>query len=317
MPKAFSKPIKAPAKKNNLKNTSASPIQVTEKTRSYMSQVDIPAFSLDEALAVAKAIFENYGGHGSTPLDVAVALNMQTSNPKFRMLCGASIAYGLTVGGYNAQAISPTQLAKRIFEPLEDGEDLKAKREAVLKPRIIREFLSKYSGSPLPREEIGHNVLKSLKVPSDRAKAVWDLILSTAEKVGFIRVIKDKKYADLAGVKPVILDPAIENHEQINDYRPEIEQFEDDDKYLALSSSSVNSPQVNPDGKARKVFITHGKNTTFIDPIKKLLGFGEMIPVVSVEKQSVAQPVPDKVMSDMRACGAAIIHVEGELVLID
>src|SRR4029077_16216646 len=48
-----------------------------------------------------------------------------------------------------------------------------------------------------------------------------------------------------------------------------------------------------------------------------LLGFGEMIPVVSVEKQSVSKPVPDKVMDDMRSCGAAIIHVDEELKLID
>ena len=67
----------------------------------------------------------------------------------------------------------------------------------------------------------------------------------------------------------------------------------------------------------RKVFITHGNNTTFIDPIKELLAFGELIPVVSVEKQSVAQPVPDKVMNDMRGCAAAIIHVDGEQKLMD
>lgn len=111
MPKALPKSVEVPAKKNDLKKISAPPIQATERTRSYMSQEDIPAFGLEEALLVAKAIFENYGGHASTPLDVAVALEMQTTNTKFRMLCGASIAYGLTVGGYNAQAISPTQLA--------------------------------------------------------------------------------------------------------------------------------------------------------------------------------------------------------------
>ena len=38
---------------------------------------------------------------------------------------------------------------------------------------------------------------------------------------------------------------------------------------------------------------------------------------MSVEKQSVSQPVPDKVMNEMRACAAAIIHVEDELVLLD
>lgn len=54
-----------------------------------------------------------------------------------------------------------------------------------------------------------------------------------------------------------------------------------------------------------------------INPIKKLLGFGELEPVVSVEKTSVAQPVPDKVMGEMRSCGAAIIHVDAEQTLID
>jgi len=38
---------------------------------------------------------------------------------------------------------------------------------------------------------------------------------------------------------------------------------------------------------------------------------------VSVDKQSVSQPVPDKVMGDMRSCGAAIIHVDAEQRLID
>lgn len=69
--------------------------------------------------------------------------------------------------------------------------------------------------------------------------------------------------------------------------------------------------------KLRRVFITHGKNKEFVEPIKQLLSFGEMEAVVSVEKQSVSQPVPDKVMNDMRNCGAAIIHVEDEMTLID
>jgi predicted nucleotide-binding protein len=63
---------------------------------------------------------------------------------------------------------------------------------------------------------------------------------------------------------------------------------------------------------ARRVFIAHGKNRQFLEPIKKLLGFGEMEPLVSVERPSVSQPLPDKVFSEMRMCGAAIIHVDGE-----
>ncbi|MBK8303597.1 MAG: nucleotide-binding protein [Chloracidobacterium sp.] len=70
-------------------------------------------------------------------------------------------------------------------------------------------------------------------------------------------------------------------------------------------------------GLGRRVFITHGKDKAFIDPIKKLLAFGEMIPIVSVERESVSKPVPEKVMDDMRMCGAAIIHVADEVRLMD
>jgi predicted nucleotide-binding protein len=38
---------------------------------------------------------------------------------------------------------------------------------------------------------------------------------------------------------------------------------------------------------------------------------------VADEKQTVSQPVPEKVMGDMRSCGAAIIHVEDEQRLMD
>ena len=67
----------------------------------------------------------------------------------------------------------------------------------------------------------------------------------------------------------------------------------------------------------RRVFVSHGKNKSLIEPIKKLLGFGELVPVISIERQSVSKPVPDKVMDDMRNCGAALIHVEAEQDLVD
>ncbi|WP_431017875.1 TIR domain-containing protein [Burkholderia gladioli] len=311
---------KAPAKKATAKKLAPRAAKTAEKTRSYLSQEDIPSFSIDEALVVAQVIFAEYGGGPSTPLDVAAGLEMQTTNTKFRMLCGASIAYGLTTGGYNAAFVSVTDLARRICKPTEEGDDLTAKREAVLKPRIIREFLSKYSGSQLPRDKIAEHVLEQMKVPEDRTKQVFDMIMTTADSVGFIRTIKDKKYADLVGTRPPSSDEA-----------PAADEGPFSTALIAHSATIpeptrgeaaivIPGTQVVPaatDGRMRKVFITHGKNTTFIDPIKELLAFGELIPVVSVEKQSVAQPVPDKVMNDMRGCAAAIIHVDGEQRLMD
>ena len=102
---------KVPAKQAPAKKSAPEVVRASDKPRSYMSQEDIPAFSIDEALVVAKVIFAEYSGGPSTPLDVAAGLEMQTTNTKFRMLCGASIAYGLTTGGYNVDPAKPLQPA--------------------------------------------------------------------------------------------------------------------------------------------------------------------------------------------------------------
>ena len=39
--------------------------------------------------------------------------------------------------------------------------------------------------------------------------------------------------------------------------------------------------------------------------------------MISVERQSVSRPVPEKVMDDMRRAGAAIIHVDAERIITD
>jgi len=137
---------------------------------------------------------------------------------------------------------------------------------------------------------------------------------------GFLQKIKDRKYVNLGGVKPPDLPeaPASENGnvESPETQIKELVRTVHEPEPAAVAQES-RRPTTQNDARLRRVFITHGKNTAFIEPIKELLGFGELIPVVSIQKESVAQPVPDKVMNDMRGCGAAIIHVDGEMKLLD
>lgn len=282
-----------------------------KKKRTYLSQSDVPGCSLEQALRIPRAISDEYAGTPVTPLQLASALNVAPTSGPFRHLCGASIAYGLTEGGYNAKEICINPLGKRIVKPVEDGDDLIAKREAVLKPRVSGEFLKKYNGSPLPRKTIAMNVLEELGVPPSKTESAYSLILESAQSVGLLRNIKDKQYVDLTGVK-------ISKEEEPEDKA--VDEHEDKQSKEETPKKEIPSPPKPFTATAqanRRVFITHGKNKTFIDPIKKLLGFGELTPIVSVEKQSVSKPVPDKVMDDMRSCGAAIIHVETEQKLID
>ena len=243
-------------------------------------------------------------------------MNVQPSSGPFRQLCGSAIAYELTEGGYHAPEIKLTQLGKRITRPTVEGDDFVAKREALLKPRVIREFLTHYNGSPIPKDNIAQNVLNGMGVPDDRTSDVLALITESAEALGLITEIKGKRYVDLDGDEPGDAQSEHEGEEQGSKHDAEEDAQVDAEEQ---SETHVRSPDMGAKDlqKIRKVFITHGKNQQFVDPIKKLLSFGEMEAVVSVEKQSVSQPVPDKVMNDMRSCGAAIIHVEDELRLMD
>lgn len=292
-----------------------------EKARTYISQGDIPGFSLEKALKIATAIGENYGYKPATPLQVAVALDVAPTTGNFKMLTGASIAYGLTTGGYNAESISITPLGLRIVRPTDEGDDLAAKREAVLKPRITREFLQKYNGAPIPKENIARNVLVEMGVPPDRADDALTLILESAESVGFLQNIRDRKYVDLSSAKIPEAPLNDETDQQpegktaapVRTLAPTLAPVTP----IAPPAATTAAVGVIMDVRARRVFITHGKNRELIEPIKKLLSLAELEAVVSVQSQTVAQPVPSKVMNEMRSCGAAIIHVDDERHIVD
>ena len=281
-----------------------------KKRRTPVSQQDLPSCSLKEALRIPQAIYDNYAGSATTPLDVAAALDMTPTGGHFRGLCGAAIAYGLTEGGYNAKDIAPTSLAKRVFEPLEEGDDSAAKREAFLKPKVISDFLTKYDGQRLPTESIAHNVLVSLGVPRERAKDAFDLISSGLKEHGLVRVTGGNTYVSL---QTRVLSPGKQLAEV-----PEREGEDTPSLNPAVTAPSVASvPLANGHGKASNVYVSHGKNKEVVKQIQELLTYGNFKPVVSVEEVSLAKPIPQKVLDEMRSCQAAVIHVGAENAVTD
>jgi hypothetical protein len=132
-------------------------------------------------------------------MNVAGAMGMTPSSGPFRGLAGAAIAYGLTTGGPNAPEIGITPLGLRVVRPTMDGDDLAAKREALLRPKVVGEFLRQYDSAALPTDQIAKNVLLEKGVPADRLDDVLALILEGAEAVDFLRDFGGRKYVDLAG----------------------------------------------------------------------------------------------------------------------
>ncbi len=132
--------------------------------RSKISQVDFPVYTLQESLTVAQALWDNFAGKGAAPHQVAQALNKSPASSDWRYITGASIAYGLTEGGSAAPQITLKDLGKRIVAPTQEGDDDAARAEAVLQPRISREFFEKYNRAKFPKDEIVKNVLVELGI---------------------------------------------------------------------------------------------------------------------------------------------------------
>jgi predicted nucleotide-binding protein len=279
----------------------------------YLSQSDVPRYPLQDALRVVRAIGDQYGKQPTSPLDIAVALDMKPTTGAFRYLCGSALAYGITDGGPRSPQVGLTELGRRIVAPTEEGDDQQAMREALLQPRVVGEFLRRYNTSRLPVKRIGCNVLETIGVPPESAERTFDLIVDGARSLGLLREIKGDEYVrlDATIASPVDEDGSAED---ASTYPPE----------EAAAAPTLEAAGVAPPARVigdlktnRKVFITHGSNKKIVEQLKELLTFGDFEPVVSVEKEAVSKPVPDKVLDDMRSCGAAVIHVGTEQRLLD
>jgi CAP12/Pycsar effector protein, TIR domain len=288
-----------------------------EVKRSKVSQAEFPNNSLESALKIARAIWDNFAGKGAAPHDIAMSLDLSPTSGGWRNLCGSSIAYGLTEGGYNAHQIILTDLGRRIVAPTEDGDDLAAKAQALMQPRVQREFFSKYDRAKFPKDDIGRNVLVSLGLPKDRAGQAFDILKENGTAVGIIRETKTGPFVAVDGA----------NTMQVVKSAADIADVEDEDEgaaYGEVARPAVGpspqraregfapAPLPTPPASANRVFITHGKNRKLLDQIKRTVVSVGFEPVVSVQSESAAKPVPQKVMDEMRSCGAVVIHVGAE-----
>lgn len=299
------------------------------KRKPALAQSDVPSLTLNETLRVARAIADHLAKAPSAPLHVAAAMGVQPTTGPFRTITAASTAYGLTDGGAWAETISLTDLGKRIVAPTVEDDDTAAMREAVMRPRLIREFLTRYDGSKWPRDDIAANMLVEMGAPQEQAARALAIIKQNAQDHGLLTTISGVDYVSLTrsgvsaapGPTASPAQPATPPAgAAVPAPGPVPSQEARDLPAFAAPPAAAGEPQEAPPvvrNENRRVFITHGKDKAIVDQIKMVLSYGDFEPVVAEEIQSTAVPVPDKVLDGMRACSAAVVHVGAEHLLID
>jgi len=308
-----------PEKKKGDKVLPSKNKKVPEK-RIYFKQADFPLTTLQQAQKIASAMVDNFAGKEGSPPDIALAIGISPTSSGWQSLAGSSIAYGLTDGGIHANTVKLTALGRKLVAPENEGEDLVARREAILKPRISKEFFERYRRAKFPNDTIGGNVLKSLGIPVDRVQSALDILKANGRYAGIIRDTPTGPFVNLdsPGIPAPTATPALPENDPVDESVSAADLSTEPMKPAAISTPAA--PSLAPssfDGKNNRAFISHGKQKEIVVQIKELLAFGNFEPVVSVERESTAIPVPEKVFEDMRSCGAGVIHVGAEGKYLD
>ena len=281
--------------------------------RTYFKQADFPQTDLQQAQKIASALVDNFAGTEGSPPDIALAIGISPTSSTWQLITGSAIAYGLSDGGVNANKIKLTALGRKLVAPENEGDDLTARREAIMKPRILREFFERYRRAKFPSDAIAVNVLRSLGIPTERTQSALEIVKANGKYAGIIRDTPTGPFVSLdsPGVPAPTATPALPEHES-EEGSPAPTKTE---AVPSISGSIATTPTFDP--KSNRVFISHGKQKATADQIKELLAFGNFEPVVSVEREATAIPVPEKVFEDMRSCAAGVIHVGAEGEYLD
>jgi hypothetical protein len=276
-----------------------------------ISQADIPSVSLENAVRVARGLYDEFAGGSAAPHDVAFAIDISPTSSAWRVLSGAAVAYGLTAGGPNAPAISLNDLGRRIVAPTEEGEDAQALLEAVLKPRVLREFFAKYDRAKFPRDEIAQNVLISMGVPNDRAAKTLEIVKENGRFAGLIRESKTGPFVALAtSGSPLPGSTVPAANDDFGGIANEIRDGEDSEFADVTTKSVAPEPTLPPAPK--QIFVAHGKNHQPLEALKKILDQFKIPYKVAVDEPNAGRPISRKVAQLMRECSAGIFIFTGD-----
>jgi hypothetical protein len=275
-------------------------------TRTYTSQLDIPTRSLRDALTVAQALTDSFAGGPAAPHQVALALNISSTSSTWNYLAGAAVAYGLTKGGPRADSIALDQLGRRATAPTEEGDDVKARAEAALKPRVCREFFQKYNKAKFPPDQIALNVLReNFHVPAERCGAVLEILKDNGAFVGFIHNTKTGPFVAVDDLQPMPV--ALPSESEVVEPPPEGPEVEEQ-----VASIASAAPALRQAPSGFRVFISHSKNMAVVDQVKEILALYDIDYELAVEEETAAIPVPQKILAAMRRCQAGVMVVTAD-----
>jgi hypothetical protein len=147
-------------KSSNGKAAKANTDRASSDRSSTRAQRPFPARTLEDALAIPRAIREKNNGNDWDAEQVArAAMDIGKSSNKFFYVAAASRDYGLTIGSRDTDKIGLAPLGRAIFFAGDEITKHKKMIEAFLSVDIFKNVYQHYGSGQLPEDQFLNNVL--------------------------------------------------------------------------------------------------------------------------------------------------------------
>ncbi len=266
---------------------------------------DFPKNTFEEALKVSQAIEDSNGGNPLPPQEVAIALKRGPGSSDFRVLLSSSIKYGLTIGSFNSQRVSLTDIGRDIVEPKDDTSRNEAVRSSILKPSSFTKVFEYYKGKKVPEKSFFENTLaRDFEIPKKQAGIFVEIFMANIKYLGLIKEATTGSWfaSEISSASHIKASSSQGNEDQ---------KIDSDDSSLEEIPNSnleqVDNSIVTQPKRPNAIFLGHGQNQKPLDQLIKILNEYSIPHKEAVGEANAGRPIPTKVADTMRECGAAIL----------
>lgn len=255
-----------------------------------------PAYTLEDALGVAQAIQNANSGLPFARALLAGALGTTPKSSAFTQRLNASVAYGLTQGGYNDADISLTSIGEALAAGSHDRR-AQALVEAAMTPPIFGRFYDMLDGKRLPESAYAQSLLqRELGVIDSLADECLSILIANGEYAGIISEQDGVLVVRLEGHRPQPTDASTSTDAPPLERSPTV-----------LATESPAAHYDTSDASKGRVFVGRiGESDAAQFVASMLEQFG--IPVSSPRFGDDAEmPLPSEVAAEMRSSHAAVL----------
>lgn len=277
------------------------PIETKGKQGRKPEALYFPRDSLEEALKVPRAIWENNAGNPFSLLDLSKKLNCSVTSSAYAELLRSSLRYGLTDGSWNSdtsKTVSLTALGSSIVAPTSSDDVNVSKRKALESPRIFKKIFDSLNGRiVLPEDVLKNTLIREGHISKSDAEYCYKAIIKNINELGLVQEDgKGKKYLQMDKLGTTQQLITLEQPtEQVGEL-PEREQI----------PQAITPPKPEEKQIPKQIFVAHGKNTKPLEQLEKILNRFKVTYKVAVEEPNSGRPVSTKVAELMKNCTSGI-----------